>query len=1194
MQHAIKKHSSSLPVITLLVLALLAAAPLWGPGIVNTRAGGDSPFLLWRTQQMTVSLRAGVFPVRWMPDAAYGYGYPFFSYMAALPYYVAAILNIVGLDILTAIKLTQTLGFVAAAFAMYGWMRRHLAQAGAWVAAVAYTFSAYHLVNVYTRGDSLSEFYAFVFYPLILWAIDRALERRSAPSAVVLALPYAGLLLTHNVSALIFTPFIILYVLIKAAYLDALPSSLLAPRSSLFAPPSTLHTLLPGLLQCAVGLGLGLALAAWFWVPALGETSYAQLGEQTTGYLHYSNHFRGVDLIQPAPAFDYNVGKTTPFAMSLVQAALTALGLIAIVVRAVRRRRLEALPAFTLAGLFVSTVMITPLSRPLWDHLPLLPLVQFPWRFLSVQTLFTALATARIARCKRQDAKGRMQEARDETRNTAYGIRHTPYAIRNTQYAAVALSLLLVIAALANLHPARLHIGPADVTTERLQLYEMFTANIGTTIRYEYMPRQVAPRLYLSDALVEPGRAMRAVALEGNAEAMRSEAAPTRQVWRVRADTPGATVAFPLLWWPGWLASVDGKPTPVRPADSSARIVLDLTPGEHTVVLTLGRTPLRALAESFSLVTAIAVLLIAAVSLRHASIRFDKRATGNLGVLGVSAAIFLTALVIFFLRSTPVTTAQDETMDFSSQPYLHHNPGGAEMLPGLRLVSYDLSAQGLQPGQTLNVSLQWANAGHPQTVTVQLVSPAQHLVGLENAPTLAQSAAPIPAGAEAQTVHALNVPLETARGIYLLKVLAAPDPVYLRPVRIQNPAGADNLAVLATFGDRIRLHHVRAEQVTPTQLAVTLDWSAARPVEANYAIAVRLRGVASVDTQPGYGFLPTSLWRPGELVTDRYTLELPEGTPPGGRYEVEVILYDAETLAGVGQYIQGDIALTLFSLRPADSPTLARFGPELALAALDVPARHEQGAPALPIRAGWLATALQSADRRASWTVYDSAGALVFTQTLDLAAGPPSSMWPAGAYVVGQSRLNLPSSLAPGRYRLGVTVVNTATGSTDGSYVAPGTFEITGHPRTFAVPAMQRRTDTEFGQQVKLLGYDLTSPAKSTDRQQAALTLYWQAVVAPQGDYTLFVHLVRPADDKIVAQYDAMPLGGRYPTSWWAAGEVISETVTLDLAGVQPGTYRLAVGLYDARTAVRLTAMSLDGARLDADRLVLPETVTPP
>jgi hypothetical protein len=173
-------------------------------------------------------------------------------------------------------------------------------------------------------------------------------------------------------------------------------------------------------------------------------------------------------------------------------------------------------------------------------------------------------------------------------------------------------------------------------------------------------------------------------------------------------------------------------------------------------------------------------------------------------------------------------------------------------------------------------------------------------------------------------------------------------------------------------------------------------------------------------------------------------------------------------------------------------------------------------------------------------------------------------------------------------------VLNTASGSIEGSYVAPDTFEITGHPRSFVVPTMQRRTDTEFGQQIKLLGYDLKSPARPTDGQQVALTLYWQAIAAPQGDYTVFVHLARPADDKIVAQYDAMPLGGRYPTSWWAAGEVISETVTLNLADVQPGTYRLAVGLYDARSVTRLAAAGPDGGRLDADRLVLPETVTRP
>ncbi|MFN3484319.1 MAG: hypothetical protein ACK44W_02380, partial [Planctomycetota bacterium] len=50
-------------------------------------------------------------------DAAYGLGYPFFSYYAALPYYLTGLLALVGFDLLTALKAVQTAGFVAAALA---------------------------------------------------------------------------------------------------------------------------------------------------------------------------------------------------------------------------------------------------------------------------------------------------------------------------------------------------------------------------------------------------------------------------------------------------------------------------------------------------------------------------------------------------------------------------------------------------------------------------------------------------------------------------------------------------------------------------------------------------------------------------------------------------------------------------------------------------------------------------------------------------------------------------------------------------------------------------------------------------------------------------------------------------------------------------------------------------------------------
>src|SRR5262249_43365338 len=144
-------------------IGLLASVPLWqaGSAFLNTRIVGESPYLLMRVQQLYTVLREGVFPVRWMPDGAYGYGCPFFNFYAALPYYCAAALHFVGADIVTSIKLTQTLGFVMGAGGTYLWLQNHCRyRAASMTAAALFTFAPMHLINVYVRGDSLSEFWA--------------------------------------------------------------------------------------------------------------------------------------------------------------------------------------------------------------------------------------------------------------------------------------------------------------------------------------------------------------------------------------------------------------------------------------------------------------------------------------------------------------------------------------------------------------------------------------------------------------------------------------------------------------------------------------------------------------------------------------------------------------------------------------------------------------------------------------------------------------------------------------------------------------------------------------------------------------------------------------------------------------------------------------------------------------------------
>jgi hypothetical protein len=85
--------------------------------------------------------------------------------------------------------------------------------------------------------------------------------------------------------------------------------------------------------------------------------------------------------------------------------------------------------------------------------------------------------------------------------------------------------------------------------------------------------------------------------------------------------------------------------------------------------------------------------------------------------------------------------------------------------------------------------------------------------------------------------------------------------------------------------------------VTPT-LTLTLTWQAVAPIEQDYTVFAHILAgeekVAQRDTQPCSGECPTGTWQPGQIVVDRYRLDLPAGAPPGP-YRLAVGLYLLET-----------------------------------------------------------------------------------------------------------------------------------------------------------------------------------------------------------------------------------------------------------------------------------------------------------
>jgi len=98
----------------------------------------------------------------------------------------------------------------------------------------------------------------------------------------------------------------------------------------------------------------------------------------------------------------------------------------------------------------------------------------------------------------------------------------------------------------------------------------------------------------------------------------------------------------------------------------------------------------------------------------------------------------------------------------------------------------------------------------------------------------------------------------------------------------------------------LRGYQIVSQSISPGQiLSLSLCWQALAQPDRNYKVFVQLLSpegqlVAQRDSQPLDGFRSTSTWRPGQEITDRYGLLLPDTLPPGA-YQLVVGMYDGET-----------------------------------------------------------------------------------------------------------------------------------------------------------------------------------------------------------------------------------------------------------------------------------------------------------
>jgi len=554
-------------------LVLPATFPLLQAGYFDS---DDGWIHLYRLAALDRALHNGVPFPRWFPDFAFGYGYPVLNFYSPLSYYLAEAWHIAGADYLVAMKLTFAAGFLLAAWAMYLFAADAMSPVAGTIAAVAYTYAPYHLADAYLRG-ALAEHLAFGWFPLILWSLRRWIATRQRAYVTWLALGGAGLVLTHNLSALIFAP-------VAAAYAILLLGQSLSRR-----PSPEWRPLLTGLIVASL---LALALSAFYWLPALAESRYVHLALDfgSTGYRKHLAPLTGV--ISPFPVHRYlpeqRVAADHP--LGLVQ-ALLAFGGVAVAVATLRRNgdRWHPAAALPLFALFVgggALLMTSSAALPLWMLTQrVLSVLQYPWRFMALVALGTALLTGEIAAL-------------------------LPDGARTLPTAEIALSLVaagaLGYAGMARLPYDAESLSASQVTVQRMWKEDFAHQQIGATWTAEYLPRWVRqerwaiPRPAAEPPAATPGRitaaSLRATGYGVELEITASETQP---------------VSLHQFYFPGWRAALDGKPTDTYPRGLLGLVTADVPAGTHRLAFRFGSTPPRATGTALSLLAGIGLVAAA-------------------------------------------------------------------------------------------------------------------------------------------------------------------------------------------------------------------------------------------------------------------------------------------------------------------------------------------------------------------------------------------------------------------------------------------------------------------------------------------------------------------------------------------------------------------------------------------------------
>lgn len=525
---------------------------------LGNASGHDFDFHVASWMDVAGQWREGIVYPRWAEWANWGFGEPRFIFYPPASWIAGAALG----SVLPWRMVPGALIWLALVFAgmsMWFLSREWLPPPQAAVAAVLYAVNPYNLVIVYYRSD-FAELLAGALFPLLIWGVLRVVTgqwRRVSPLVVI----FAAVWLTNAPAAVIATYSLSLVILVGCVMRK---------------------NLRPLLLGASVMAG-GFALAAFYILPAAWERRWVQIVQAVAGEVNPSRNFLFTRINDPD--FVLFNGK-----VSWIAAGVIAITGIASIFAARKRKYFREL-WWILISLAVASVFL--MLRPslwLWNTLPELRFVQFPWRWLEpLAAVFAFFLTVAIFSTR--------------SRRLSWTLTAITFVIIGVTASAIVRNAywddedVPSIAAAISSH--RGYEGTDEYAPTGLIRLDL-PGNSDETTRPAGISPVPAPRLEQLGPSYTP---VPASGIRINVDSWSAE----RKNLTEESAAP-VTLALRLIDYPSWEVQVDAKRARVAALPATHQIIVPLTAGNHRVDVRLRRTWDRSAGNAISALALVTLL----------------------------------------------------------------------------------------------------------------------------------------------------------------------------------------------------------------------------------------------------------------------------------------------------------------------------------------------------------------------------------------------------------------------------------------------------------------------------------------------------------------------------------------------------------------------------------------------------------